>query len=83
MSNQASLERLEQDVLSRIRSHRQRANNRSALPVGAVVTACALIVGLGVGVASAQRRQSTGASEAVVLGEDAMLAPSSLLASGP
>lgn len=83
MSTQPTLERLEQDVLSRIRAHRERGNGRSALPVAAVVTACALIVGLGVGVASAQHRQSAGASEAVVLGEDASLAPSSLLASGP
>jgi hypothetical protein len=83
MSNQPSLERLEQDVLVRIRAHRQRSDSRSALPVGAVVTACALIVGLGVGVASAQHHESLGASEAVVLGDDAMLAPSSLLASGP
>lgn len=83
MSNQPSLERLEQDVLSRIQAHRKRASSRSALPIGAVVTASALIIGLGVGVASAQHRQSTGASEAVVLGEDALLAPSSLLASGP
>ncbi|HTW75321.1 MAG TPA: hypothetical protein VMD56_10430 [Steroidobacteraceae bacterium] len=83
MVTEPSLERLEQDVLSRIRTHRERASNRSALPVGAVVTACALIVGLGVGVASAQHRQSAGASEVVVLGEDASLAPSSLLASGP
>jgi hypothetical protein len=83
MSYQPSLERLEQDVLSRIQAHRVRATHRSALPVGAVVTACALIVGLGVGVASAQHRESLGASEAVVLGDDAMLAPSSLLASGP
>lgn len=83
MSTQPSLERLEQDVLLRIRAHRERASHRSALPVGAVVTACALIVGLGVGVASAQHRQTLGGSEAVVLGDDALLAPSSLLASGP
>jgi hypothetical protein len=83
MMTDASLPSLESEVLARIRAHRQRAQDRGALPLGVVVAACALIVGLGVGVASAQHRQSVGPSEAVVLGEDASLAPSSLLASGP
>jgi len=83
MSIDPSLPSLESDVLARIRAHRQHARTDATLPLGAVVTACALIVGLGVGVASAEHHQSIGASEAVVLGEDASLAPSSLLASGP
>jgi hypothetical protein len=83
MSIDHTLQSLESDVLSRIRAHREHASTRAALPLGVVVTACALIVGLGVGVASAEHRQSVGASEAVVLGEDASLAPSSLLANGP
>jgi hypothetical protein len=85
MTIDTSLHSLESDVLARIRAHRQHGHPRAALPLGVVVTACALIVGLGVGVASAEHRQSSsiGASETVVLGEDASLAPSSLLASGP
>ena len=83
MSIDSSLPSLESDVLARIRAHREHGQTRAALPLGVVVTACALIVGLGVGVASAEHRQSIGASEAVVLGEDASLAPSSLLANGP
>lgn len=83
MSIDPSLPSLEHDVLARIRAHREHANSRGALPLGVVVTACALIVGLGVGVASAEHHQNMGASEAVVLGEDASLAPSSLLANGP
>lgn len=83
MSTVRSLEGLEQDVLLRIQAHRAHGANRGALPLGVVVTACALIIGVGVGVASAQHRQTVGASETVVLGEDASLAPSSLLASGP
>jgi len=83
MTIDASLQSLENDVLARIRTHRGRAQTRGAVPLGAVLTACALIVGLGVGVASAQHRRSVGPSEDVVLGEDASLAPSSLLASGP
>jgi len=83
MSIDPSLPSLESDVLARIRAHRQHAHTHAALPLGVVVTACALIVGLGVGVASAEHHQRIGASEAVVLGEDASLAPSSLLASGP
>jgi hypothetical protein len=83
MSIDPSLPSLESDVLARIRAHREHSHTRGALPLGVVVTACALIVGLGVGVASAEHRQSIGASEAVVLGEDASLAPSSLLANGP
>jgi hypothetical protein len=79
----SSLQSLESDVLARIREHREYARTRTALPLGVLVTACALIAGLGVGVASAQRHQSVGASETAVLGEDAYLAPSSLLASGP
>lgn len=80
-----SLDRLEQDVLGRIANHRQRSANRGAVPLGAVVTACALIVGLGVGIASAQHahERSPIPSEAVVLGDDASLAPSTLLANGP
>jgi len=76
------LEHLEQDVLQRIAAHRRSSTSRAALPISVVVTACALIVGLGVGVASAQRYHTVGA-ETVVLGDDAMLAPSSLLANGP
>lgn len=83
MSIDPSLPLLENDVLARIHRHRERARSPAALPLGVVVTACALIVGLGVGVASAEHHQSIGASETVVLGEDASLAPSSLLASGP
>ena len=76
------LELLEQDVLLRISAHRRSAANRAAMPISVVVAACALIVGLGVGVASAQRYHHVSA-ETVVLGDDAQLAPSSLLASGP
>ncbi len=84
MISEPSLESLEQDVLLRIVAYRQRDTTRSAVPIGVVVMACALIAGLGVGVARAQHRQHTiQASEAVVLGDDAQLAPSSLLVSGP
>ena len=87
MTPEPSLESLEQDVLIRIRAHRQRATTHGAVPIGVVVMACALIAGLGVGVARApqhqQMLQASEASEAVVLGEDALLAPSSLLVSGP
>ena len=83
MSIDPSLASLESEVLARIRLHREHAPARAALPLGVIIAACALITGLGVGVASAQHRQSIGASEAVVLGEDASLAPSSLLANGP
>jgi hypothetical protein len=84
MTSESSLESLEQDVLLRIRTHRQRGTAHSAVPIGVVVLACALIAGLGVGVARAQQHQQRiQASEAVVLGEDALLAPSSLLVSGP
>lgn len=89
MISEPSLDKLEQDVLLRIVAHRQHGASRGAVPVSALVTACALIAGLGVGVASAQHHQMTRASEDVVLGEDASLAPSSLLvasnllASGP
>jgi len=83
MAASFSLERVEQDVLLRIDAYRQNAVNRAAVPLGAVVTACALIVGLGVGMVGARRHHSTFASEAVVLGVDASLAPSSLLANGP
>jgi hypothetical protein len=75
------LEHLEQDVLQRISAHRKRRAERAAVPAGALVTACALIAGLGVGVASAHRYQTVVPSEAVVLGDDASLAPSTLLAS--
>ena len=83
MSIDHSLQSLEGEVLARIRAHREHANTRGALPLGVVVAACALFVGLGVGVASAEHHQNIGASEAVVLGDDASLAPSSLLANGP
>jgi hypothetical protein len=84
MITEPSLDRLEQDVLLRISAHRQRGTTPSAVPVGVVVMACALIAGLGVGVTRAQRHQHTiRASEAVVLGEDALLAPSYLLVNGP
>ncbi|MGH8141569.1 MAG: hypothetical protein ACREU2_03475 [Steroidobacteraceae bacterium] len=85
MTSEPSLERLEQDVMLRIATHRRLdTTSRSAVPIGVVVMACALIAGLGVGVARAQQHQHRIlASEAVVLGEDALLAPSSLLVSGP
>lgn len=76
------LEHLEQDVLIRIAAHRRASQSRAALPISVVVAACALIVGLGVGVESAQHYRHMGA-ETVVLGDDALLAPSSLLANGP
>ena len=84
MTGESSLDRIEQDVLLRITAHRQRGTTQSAVSVGVVVMACALIAGLGVGVTRAQRHQQTiQASEAVVLGEDALLAPSYLLVHGP
>jgi hypothetical protein len=70
----------------RITAHRRLdTTSRSAVPIGVVVMACALIAGLGVGVARAQQQHQHRilASEAVVLGDDARLAPSSLLVSGP
>jgi len=80
MTPEPSLESLEQDVLVRIRAHRQRGTSHSAVPIGVVVLTCALIAGLGVGVTRAQHQQQTlQTSEAVVLGDDALLAPSSLL----
>jgi hypothetical protein len=80
MSNEISLDGLEQDVLLRIRRHRQHSGAPTALPIGAVLAACALIVGLGVGVITAQHRPMVWGSETVVLGDDALLTPSSLLA---
>lgn len=69
-------------MLVRISAHRHNTVSRATMPIGVAIAACVLIAGLGVGVASAQRYHGVGA-EAVVLGDDAQLVPSSLLKNEP
>jgi hypothetical protein len=74
------LEQLEADVLRRIAAFRQTGSSAGVYPVGALVTVCALLAGLAIGVRHAHQTVVTG-SEAAVLADDASLAPSTLLAS--
>jgi hypothetical protein len=74
------LEQLEEDVLRRIAGYRRTGSSNGVYPVGAIVTVCALLAGLAIGVRLADRAPASG-SEAAVLADDASLAPSALLAS--
>jgi hypothetical protein len=74
------LEQLEADVLARIAAFRESGSSRGIFPVGAIITVCALLAGLAIGMRHAQDAPLTG-SETAVLAEDAGLAPSTLLVS--
>jgi hypothetical protein len=82
MTDDFSLERLEELVVSRIVAHRQNHDSRRDIPAGVILTVCALIAGLSAGVQRAHRYPSSPGSESAVLAEDASLAPSSLLTTG-
>jgi hypothetical protein len=81
VSYEASLARLEADVLARIAAHRQMQSGRRSLPVGVLLVVGALAAGLGAGIFHARGAAGTLPSETVVLAEDSSMAPSSLLVS--
>jgi hypothetical protein len=81
MSDDISLERLEERVLGRIALYRCRPN-RAYIPTGVVLTVCALLAGVSAGYLRAHRYPAPG-SESAVLAEDASLAPSTLLTTAP
>ena len=84
MTTNISLDQLEGAVLARISAHRTRRRERESLPAGVVLTVCALVAGLSVGLVHGHHGSVVGrGSESVVLADDASLAPSSLLTSGP
>jgi hypothetical protein len=82
MNNEPELDRLESEILARIRRHRLDQSSIRPLPIAIVVCVSALAGGLLTGLAERHRDAPPG-SEAALLADDLSLAPSSLLASSP
>ncbi len=81
MKTTVPLDRLEIDVLARIRRHREERGALRPLRLAFLVCTVALLSGWLTGHARSQGGAISAGSEATVLADDVSLAPSSLLAS--
>jgi len=82
MPHRDSVDQLEAAVLARIARHRADADDRAALPAGALLVFAALTAGLIIGFGRAQHPVAPGGgAESIVLADSARMAPSGLLAS--
>jgi hypothetical protein len=81
MKTAAPLDRVEIDVLARIRRHREERRSLRPVQVALAVCTLALLSGWFTGHAQLHKRAIPTGSEAAVLADDVSLAPSSLLAS--